>query len=123
VVARLDAALTERFDSAGNSRDGLRSLFQRFSGETLELHSGAPGAFDDLGEAEWTLSLLRLRHCVKLQAKANVPDQIGALRSAGHMSAPDADALAQAVSFLRTVDHAVRLVTGLRPDVLPENPS
>src|SRR5207249_9516431 len=73
VVARLDAALTERFDSAGNSRDGLRSLFQRFSGETLELHSGAPGAFDDLGEAEWTLSLLRLRHCVKLQAKANVP--------------------------------------------------
>jgi glutamate-ammonia-ligase adenylyltransferase len=118
VVARLTEALFERFEPGGKSDDGLHDLFKRMAGETPVLHSGAHGAF---GEVELTLSILRLRQCVKLPAETNVPNQVAALCSTGHISARDAGGLTQGVSFLRSVDHAVRLVTGLKPGSMPEN--
>ena len=123
VVTRLTEVLSKRFGPGRRSDDGLRNLFQRFSEEMPVAPSGAQGALVDLGEVELTLTILRLRHCIKLPADANVPNMIVALRSAGHLSARDEEALVQGVSFQRAVDHAVRLVTGLKPECLPENNS
>lgn len=45
--------------------------------------------------------------------------QIEALRSAGALSKDDAHALREGAAFLRSLDHAERLVTGKRSDGLP----
>jgi glutamine synthetase adenylyltransferase len=54
---------------------------------------------------------------------ANTAEQIAALRAAGLVSDPDARALSESAALLRSVDHAVRLVTGKSADGLPEHVS
>ena len=54
---------------------------------------------------------------------ANTAEQIDALHAAGLVSDPDASALSESAAVLRSVDHAVRLVTGKPADGLPEHAS
>lgn len=56
-----------------------------------------------------------------LPAGANMAEQIGALNTAGLLGAEDAKVLSYGAAFLRSVDHAVRLVTGKAADGLPEH--
>jgi glutamine synthetase adenylyltransferase len=47
-------------------------------------------------------------------------EQIAALRSAGLMNKEDSKVLSGGANFLRSVDHAIRLVTGKASDGLPD---
>jgi glutamine synthetase adenylyltransferase len=47
-------------------------------------------------------------------------EQIAALRSAGLMNEEDSKVLSGGANFLRSVDHAIRLVTGKAADGLPD---
>ena len=47
-------------------------------------------------------------------------EQIAALRSAGLMNDEDSKVLSDGANFLRSVDHAIRLVTGKAADGLPD---
>jgi len=76
----------------------------------------APGGYYDV---DFAVSCLRLRHRVQLPPGANMPTQIEALRSAGLLSKVDAQALGEGAAFLRSVDHAVRLITGKAAEGLP----
>jgi [glutamine synthetase] adenylyltransferase / [glutamine synthetase]-adenylyl-L-tyrosine phosphorylase len=76
----------------------------------------APGGYYDV---DFAVSYLRLRHRVLAPPGANMAAQIEALRSAGVLSKADADSLRQGGAFLRSVDHAVRLVTGKAAEGLP----
>jgi glutamine synthetase adenylyltransferase len=67
------------------------------------------------------VSYLRLRHHLALPVGANVAEQIEALRVAGLISEEDARLLAEGAAFLRSVDHAIRLVTGRTALGLPEH--
>src|SRR5205823_623215 len=95
----------------------------------------APGGYDDRGayyDIDVCISYLRLRHHrggatgvpqVHLPVGANTAEQIAALHAAGLVSDPDARALRESAAVLRSVDHAVRLVTGNPADGLPEHAS
>jgi glutamine synthetase adenylyltransferase len=50
-------------------------------------------------------------------------EQISALYSAGLMNDEDSKVLSGGADFLRSVDHAIRLVTGRAAEGLPERPS
>jgi [glutamine synthetase] adenylyltransferase / [glutamine synthetase]-adenylyl-L-tyrosine phosphorylase len=76
----------------------------------------APGGYYDV---DFAVSCLRLRHRVPAPPGANMAAQINALRSAGALSKSDADSLRKGAAFLRSVDHAVRLVTGKAAEGLP----
>ena len=70
----------------------------------------APGGYYDI---DFALSFLRLRGRVGIQEPGtNMAEQIVALRSAGVMGDEDSKMLSEGANFLRSVDHAVRLVTG-----------
>ncbi len=51
---------------------------------------------------------------------ANMAEQIGRVASAGLMDEEDSEMLSEGANFLRSVDHAVRLVTGRSAEGLPE---
>ena len=76
----------------------------------------APGGYYDV---DFTVSYLRLRHGILLPAGTNMAGQIAALESAGALNPDDARALGDGAAFLRSVDHATRLVTGKATDGLP----
>ena len=77
----------------------------------------AAGGYYDI---DFAVSLLRLRGRIAVHPGANMADQIAALRSAGLMNNEDGEILSAGASFLRSVDHAIRLVTGKAADGLPD---
>jgi glutamate-ammonia-ligase adenylyltransferase len=76
----------------------------------------APGGYYDV---DFAVSYLRLRHRVLAPHGSNMATQIEALRSVGALSKADAASLRDGAAFLRTVDHAVRLVSGKAAEGLP----
>jgi glutamate-ammonia-ligase adenylyltransferase len=78
----------------------------------------APGGYYDV---DFAVSFLRLRHAVSLPPGANVAEQVAALGRAGLITDEDSRTLTQGATFLRSLDHAVRLVTGKSAPGLPEH--
>jgi glutamine synthetase adenylyltransferase len=121
----------------GLARRVAETVFERFSGQTdLELQmqemrrrlerevavsatntKTASGGYYDI---DFAVSLLRLRNRIHAAPGAQMADQIGALSRAGQLSGEDAVRLCEGAAFLRSVDHAVRLVTGKVAQGLPE---
>jgi glutamine synthetase adenylyltransferase len=77
----------------------------------------AAGGYYDI---DFAVSLLHLRGRIAAHPGANMAEQIAALRSAGLMNNEDSSVLSGGASFLRSVDHAIRLVTGRAADGLPD---
>jgi glutamate-ammonia-ligase adenylyltransferase len=120
LVARLSAAVMERFAAFPKLEDELQEMRRRLEREVFVPPSNtktAPGGYYDI---DFALSFLRLRHRVLLPPGANTLQQISALRSAGVISEVDANQAATGAAFLRSVDHAIRLVTGKAAEGLPE---
>jgi glutamate-ammonia-ligase adenylyltransferase len=121
----------------GLARRVAETVFERFSGQTdLEFQmqemrrrlerevavsatntKTASGGYYDI---DFAVSLLRLQNRIHAAAGAQMPNQIAALLQAGHLSGEDAARLCEGAAFLRSVDHAVRLVTGKAAQGLPE---
>jgi [glutamine synthetase] adenylyltransferase / [glutamine synthetase]-adenylyl-L-tyrosine phosphorylase len=78
----------------------------------------APGGYYDV---DFAVSFLRLRHAVSLPPGANIAEQVAALARAGLVTDEDSRTLTQGAAFLRSLDHAVRLVTGKPASGLPEH--
>jgi len=120
-VERIVAAVCERFVSYPGLEDELQEMRRRLEREVLVPPSNtktAPGGYYDI---DFAVSRLRLRNRVQLPPGANMRQQIAALNLAGLLSDEDARVLAEGAAFLRSVDHAVRLVTGKSADGLPEH--
>ena len=77
----------------------------------------AAGGYYDI---DFAVSLLRLRGQVTVPPGANMEEQLAALSSAGLANEGDLSVLSKGANFLRSVDHAVRLVTGRSADGLPD---
>ena len=56
-----------------------------------------------------------------MPAGANMGQRIAVLRAAGLISEEDSTALTEGAAFLRSVDHALRLVIGKAASGLPEH--
>jgi len=119
-VRRVVETLLDRFGAYPQLEAALRQMRRRLEREVAVPPSNtktAPGGYYDV---DFAVSCLRLRHRVLTPPGANMAEQIAALRSAGWMSEEDAQALSAGAGFLRSLDHALRLVTGKAAEGLPE---
>jgi len=119
-VSRLVSAIFERFAAHPELAAELRLMRRRLEKEVLvqPTHTKtAPGGYYDI---DFAVSLLRLRGHIATHPGSNMAEQIAALRSAGLVNVEDCNVLSGGANFLRSVDHAVRLVTGKPVEGLPE---
>ena len=80
-----------------------------------------PGGIRDIEFAVQLLQLVHGRTDESLRAPATL-DALRALAAGGYVSAEDADSLASAYRFLRTVEHRLQLYEGQAVHVLPAGP-
>jgi [glutamine synthetase] adenylyltransferase / [glutamine synthetase]-adenylyl-L-tyrosine phosphorylase len=121
IAERLSARVRDRFGSHPDLEGEVQRMRRRLERELAVTPSDpktAPGGYYDI---DFCVSYLRLRHNLALPLGANLVEQIAALHPAGLMSAEDAQALSAGGVFLRSVDHAIRLVTGKPAQGLPEH--
>ena len=119
-VSRLVTAVFDRFAARPSLATELRQMRRRLEREVYVPPTNtktAPGGYYDI---DFAVSLLRLRGHITTHPGANMPEQIAALRSARLMNAEDSKVLSGGANFLRSVDHAIRLVTGKAADGLPD---
>jgi [glutamine synthetase] adenylyltransferase / [glutamine synthetase]-adenylyl-L-tyrosine phosphorylase len=121
IVSLVTAQVLERFGSYPQLEAELREMRRRLEREVMVPPSNtktAPGGYYDV---DFAVSCLRLRNRVALPPGSNQARQIAALRAAGVLKPEDADILTRGAEFLRSVDHAIRLVTGRAAAGLPEH--
>jgi glutamate-ammonia-ligase adenylyltransferase len=121
VLSRLTERLMTRFGLEPDLEGELHRMRRRLEREVAvppDNTKTAPGGYYDV---DFCVSYLRLRHRLEMPAGANVAEQVEALRRAGLVTEEDARALADGAAFLRSVDHAARLVTGRAALGLPEH--
>ncbi len=119
LASDLGVQIMDRFQHYPDLEGELQSMRRRLEKEKHVPPSNpktAPGGYYDV---DFAVSCLRLRHRILLPPGANMAAQIEALESAGALSKADALALRGGAAFLRSYDHAVRLVTGKAADGLP----
>lgn len=101
-----------RFADDGELASALCEMRQRLEkevkGRTAPTKTAAGGYYD----VDFAVSYLRLRHRLGALPGSNMVEQLEILSAAGVMTESDARTLAGGATFLRAVDHAVRLVTG-----------
>lgn len=121
IAARLVAVIFDRFSAYPNLEGELHQMRRRLEREKSAPPSNtktAPGGYYDV---DFAVSFLRLRHHLNQPPGANAAEQIAALRASGLVSEEDASALSAGAGFLRSIDHAIRLVTGKASPGLPEH--
>lgn len=109
---RLSGVLFKRFETYPNIGESLRLLLLKLAPEEREPTLSGHHTDWPWGEIGPALAALCLRHQLPLPAGTTVPGRIRALHMAGLISAEEVEMLARDVSFICSVDHAVRLVTG-----------
>ena len=85
-----------------------RRLEKEVKGKPAPAKTSAGGYYD----VDFVISYLRIRHQVELPPGSNMRHQTEALAKAGILVESDASALVEGATYLRGLDHAVRLVTG-----------
>ena len=119
-VARLVTAIFDRLAAYPALATELRQMRRRLEREMPVPPTNTKTAAGGYYDIDFAVSLLRLRGRIAVHPGANMADQIAALRSAGLMNNEDGEILSAGASFLRSVDHAIRLVTGKAADGLPD---
>jgi glutamate-ammonia-ligase adenylyltransferase len=120
LAASLQEVILARFAADPTLRDQLDAMRQRLEREMPAPATNmktAPGGYYDV---DFAVSYLRLAHHVKMMPGSHMLAQIRALNRAGILAEGDARLLAEGVLFLRSLDHAVRIVAGKPPAGLPE---
>jgi glutamate-ammonia-ligase adenylyltransferase len=120
-IARLSAVLLDHFGPYPELVKQLQQMRGRLEREVPVPPSNTKTAAGGYYDVDFVVSHLRLRYRVTLPAGANMAEQIAALHRAGLLSDEDSQGLTCGAAFLRSVDHAVRLVTGRAADGLPEH--
>jgi glutamate-ammonia-ligase adenylyltransferase len=121
VALRLTDKATARFGDSTELASELHHMRRRLERERSESPTDvkmAPGGYYDV---DFALRYLRLRNHLQVPPGTNSLEQVWAIEGAGLISKEDGNILTNGASFLRAVDHAVRLVTGRAPDGLPEH--
>jgi len=107
-----------RYGQSGRSKQDLRQMrmrLQREQGALTPLKAGYGGYYD----ADFILMYLRLKGAGLFYNSLNTPERIDVVEKMGHLERADAEFLLQATTFFRSLDHAVRIVTGRAEEKLP----
>jgi glutamate-ammonia-ligase adenylyltransferase len=86
----------------------MRTRIENERGESEPIKAGAGGYFD----IDFALLYLRLKSAGLFFELLSTPKRIAVLRKLGGLNAEQARFLEDAAAFFRSVDHAVRVVTG-----------
>jgi glutamate-ammonia-ligase adenylyltransferase len=108
-----------RYGQSGRSRHDLRQMrmrLQRELGSTAPLKAGEGGYYD----ADFILMYLRLKGAGLFFKSLNTPERIDIVEKMGHLERADAEFLQEATTYLRAVDHGLRIVTGRASERLPQ---
>jgi glutamate-ammonia-ligase adenylyltransferase len=119
-VCRLVTAIFDRFAACPSLATELRQMRRRLEREVPVPPTNTKTAAGGYYDIDFVVSLLRLRAHIAAHPGANMAEQIAALRSAGLMNNEDGTVLLGGANFLRSVDHAIRLVTGKAAEGLPD---
>ncbi len=127
-VRQVQAILAERFSEPSSLARQLASTRERLETEGLDPARTLPvkGQFKRVSggfyDVEYILAFLFLTRGLPrgLGTATHVLRQIAALESAGALTTTDAQGLRAAAQLYRSLDHAVRLVTGHPANRLPE---
>jgi glutamate-ammonia-ligase adenylyltransferase len=118
--SRLQAAIYNRLPAFRDFEGEIHQMRRRLERKVQVPSSNtktAPGGYYDV---DFAVTYSRLRHQVATPPGANMLEQIAALQTAEVISPDDAAVLTEGASFLRSLDHAMRLVAGKAPSGLPE---
>ncbi len=121
VAAEIVHQVTERFSKLPDLEGELHHMRRRLERERSTSPSNpktAPGGYYDI---DFTLGYLRFQHGINAPPGANTLEQLRAVQEAQAIRPEDAQILARGAGFLRSMDHAVRLVTGRPAEGLPEH--
>lgn len=121
VTANVQEQVLARFGDTPDLEGELHQMRRRLERELAASPTdpkNAPGGYYDI---DYTLAYLRLRRHLSLPPGLNTIEQIQHLNKAGCLQSEDAWVIERGARFLRSVDHAVRLVTGKPAEGLPEH--
>jgi [glutamine synthetase] adenylyltransferase / [glutamine synthetase]-adenylyl-L-tyrosine phosphorylase len=121
VAQRANSTCVERFSNHAGLQEEMQRMRRRLETEVIVPPSNlktVPGGYYDV---DFLVSLLRLRARLELNPGVSMRGQIEALRDAGSLDEATAGELIEGAAFLRSVDHAVRLVTGKAMVGFPEH--
>ncbi len=124
-VERATAFLSElqrvdwrRYGQSGRSKQDLyqmRMRLQREQGTVSPLKAGEGSYYD----ADFILMYLRLKGAGMFFKTLNTPERIDIVEKMGHLERADAEFLLQATTFVRALDHGLRIVAGRAEEKFP----
>ncbi|MGI9075135.1 MAG: glutamine-synthetase adenylyltransferase [Bryobacteraceae bacterium] len=107
-----------RYGQGGRSKKDLyqmRMRLQREEGTLSPLKAGHGGYYD----ADFILMYLRLKGAGMFFKSLNTPERIDVVEKMGHLERADAEFLLEATTFLRALEHGLRIVLGRAEEKLP----
>ncbi len=116
----LQLAYGDRYGQSGNSRLELaemRARLEREQGAARPLKAGRGGYYD----IDFLLLYLRLKNAGIYYSYLNTPARIEVLETTEKIGRGDAAFLQEAATFYRSLDHAMRVLTGHAEDKLPRS--
>jgi len=108
----------QRYGQSGRSRSDLRQMrmkLEKEQGAAHPLKAGRGGYYD----IDFMLMYLRLKSAGVYYKVLNTPERIQVLENMGHLDRAGATFLNQAATFYRSLDHAIRVLTGHAEAKLP----
>lgn len=111
-----------RYGQNARSRGELRQMrlrLERELGAEQPLKAG-PGGWYDI---DFALTWLRLRGAGLFFRVLNTPARIAVLEQMGHLDSAQARFLLDAATFYRSLDHALRVISGHAPSAVPRSPA
>ena len=107
-----------RYGQGGRSKRDLHQMrmrLQREEGTLSPLKAGHGGYYD----ADFILMYLRLKGAGMFFKSLNTPERIDVVEKMGHLERADAEFLLEAATFLRALEHGLRIVLGRAEEKLP----
>lgn len=107
-----------RYGQSGRSKQDLyqmRMRLQREEGTLSPLKAGHGGYYD----ADFILMYLRLKGAGMFFKSLNTPERIDVVEKMGHLERADAEFLLEATTFLRALEHGLRIVLGRAEEKFP----
>jgi glutamate-ammonia-ligase adenylyltransferase len=109
-----------RYGQGGRSKQDLyqmRMRLQREQGTLSPLKAGQGGYYD----ADFILMYLRLKGAGMFFKSLNTPERIDVVEKMGHLERADAEFLLRATTFVRALDHGIRVVIGRAEEKFPRS--
>ncbi len=109
-----------RYGQGGRSKQDLHQMrmrLQREQGTLSPLKAGLGGYYD----ADFILMFLRLKGAGMFFKTLNTPERIDVVEKMGHLERADAEFLLHATTFVRALDHGIRVVTGRAEEKFPRS--